>query len=455
MEAMEWAYEVFGDADLGDLRRTERLAQMVSKMADAPECSISEMMGNEAENKGAQRFFGNEAFDYKDVIAPVVENTLSKISQTNRVFLVQDTSHLNYDSRSKTLGLGHIGSTKNKSFQGIMMHWTFALTGEAEPIGIAQLKLWKRAKNPRKKSVNAHQNKPIEKKESYKWIEAFKSLEDQIPPQVQAIWISDRESDIYEFIDVVVKKGQDLVIRANNNRVISNKEKLLKKRARSGDLLGTEIIEVIDENGKKIKVPAQVRSCKVELLVQRRKGGAKSSYKCSNRTINVVHVLAKGPKYNIEWILLTSLAAATLEQSLEVIWIYKQRWHIELVHKTLKSGYQAEALKFNSSDKLEKVIAMMLPCAVRIYWMSHRQKYDPDKPANQILTEMECRILSVRNKKNRNYVPTIKEAWLWIAWMGGFKGSKNSPPPGQITFWRGFAKLKNVALGAEMASTWN
>jgi len=94
----------------------------------------------------------------------------------------------------------------------------------------------------------------------------------------------------------------------------------------------------------------------------------------------------------------------------------------------------------------------MLPCAIRIYWMAHLQKEAPTAPASRVLSKVECAILSAKNGKCRGYIPTIKEAWLWIGWMGGFRGSKGSAPPGQITFWRGLVTLKNMAAGAELVA---
>lgn len=455
MKGLKWAYEVFGEAQLGDSRRTDRLVKMVSLMADSTECSLSKAMGNPSENKAAQRFCENDAFDYRDIVESIVDSTISKFSETNRVLLIQDTSHLNYDNHKATFGLGHIGSTTDRSFQGIMMHWTMALTGKAEPLGIATLKFWERKRNPRKKIKNAHQNRPIDKKESYKWIESVESLQEQIPTGVQAIWISDRESDIYDFIDTIIKDKQDFVIRANCNRVIAEEEELLKERAVSGKLLGHQEIEIVDQKRSRKRIKSEIRSCEITLVAQRRKGGAKTSSKCSNRKVNVVRVYSKNAKHNIEWILLTTLDVSTLESCLEVIWLYKQRWHIESVHKALKTGFQAEHVRLDSSEKLEKIVAMMLPCAVRIYWMAHKQNYEPDKPASDILTPMELRVLLTKHRKPRNYMPTIKEAWLWIGWMGGFRGSKNSPPPGQITFWRGLSELQSMAAGAQIALAWN
>lgn len=446
MDAMNWANDIFGNADLGDQRRTQRLVRIASLMADSTERTMSENMGNEADNKAAHRFFSNGSFEYEDILQPVIEATIDKMVDRERVLLVQDTCHLNYDGKKATIGLGHVGSTSDRAFQGIMLHWALALSDVGEPLGVAHAKLWERKPDPRKKRLNAHQNKPIEAKESYKWIEAVNALDGQIPDSTQAIWVSDRESDIYEFIDEIMAKNQDFVIRANNDRVIAEKESLLKERARNAPIIGKERLK-FSSKGKCHETEVLIRGCDVELLAQRRKRGATSTNASSDRSINLVHV--SSPDLMIEWLLLTSLPIETREECLDAIWIYKQRWHIESVHKALKSGFQVEALTLGEADRLERAIAIMLPCAVRVYWMAHRQKYSPDSPATEILSSTECKILALKNKKPKNYVPTIKEAWLWIGWMGGFRGSKGSKPPGQITFWRGIIKLRDMAAGAE------
>ncbi len=448
MDAIKWAADEFGGAELGDIRRVDRLVNMASARVAAAEQSFSASMGNEADNKAAYRFFGNSSFDYQSIIDPIIENSLRRIGGHDRVLLIQDTSHLNYDTRKATAGLGHIGSTSDKSFQGIMMHWTLALDGKGEGLGLCQLKLWERETNPRKKKLNEHQNRPIEEKESYKWIEAVTAIEGGLSPKTQAVWVSDRESDIYEYIDAILAKNQDFVIRSNNDRVIADEEGLLKERVRSAPVVGTQSLKLEKDNKKEIEV--EIRCCDIGLLVQRRKGSAKSTHHCSNREIYAVHVSSKQPEYEIEWNLLTSLPVETLEDCLDVIWIYKQRWHIELIHKTLKSGFQVEKLCLNTAEKLEKAIALMLPCAIRVYWLAYKQKHEPEAPAESLLSQTECAILAIKNKKARDYMPTVKEAWLWIGWMGGFRGSKNSNPPGQIVFWRGYVKLKAMADGAQI-----
>jgi hypothetical protein len=185
-------------------------------------------------------------------------------------------------------------------------------------------------------------------------------------------------------------------------------------------------------------------------LAPPRRGGSKSYLDCSDQDIYAIHISPTDPTFEFEWILLTSLTVETFDEALEIIWIYKQRWHIECVHKTLKSGFRAEQLTLNHRDKLSKAIAIFLPCAVHVYWMAHKCRHQPEASADTILTKTECLLLSLKNKESKEYIPTIKEAWLWISLMGGFRGSKNSAPPGQIVFWRGLRKLKDMAIGASL-----
>ena len=451
MDTLKWAFDCFGEADLGDSRRTARLVEMASMIATSPECSLSSAMGNEARNKAAQRFFESESFGYGDIISSAVEQTVEKISKSSeQVLLIQDSCHLNYDTKTATLGLGHIGSTDDRSFQGVMMHWCLAVTRQGNCLGLAHLHLWERPKDPRKKKIGEHQNKPISSKESFKWLETVDSLDGHIPISNEVVWVSDRESDIYEFIDKVISKDQKFVIRANNDRVIADEEKLLKERVKSTPILGLQTLEKSNRQGKKISVKVEIRCAEIGLVAQRRKGGAKTPQKCLDHEIYAVNVCSADPNHDFEWTLLTNMRTETLEEALNIVGIYKERWHIESVHKTLKSGFQAEKLSLGDSDKIEKAIALLLPCAVQVYWMAHMQKHAPDKPANILLSNTEYKLLNIQNKKPKDHIPTIKEAWLWIGYMGGFRGSKNSKPPGQITFWRGLRKLKDMALGVEL-----
>ena len=56
-----WAVTEFADADLGDLRRTQRLVQLAHVLAQHPGAVLPEACGSSAVLKAAYRFFANEA----------------------------------------------------------------------------------------------------------------------------------------------------------------------------------------------------------------------------------------------------------------------------------------------------------------------------------------------------------------------------------------------------------
>jgi Transposase DNA-binding len=56
-----WAWTEFGEAHLGDARRTERLVDLARTLAARPAPSLPEACTDPAQLKAAYRFFSNEA----------------------------------------------------------------------------------------------------------------------------------------------------------------------------------------------------------------------------------------------------------------------------------------------------------------------------------------------------------------------------------------------------------
>ena len=41
-------------------------------------------------------------------------------------------------------------------------------------------------------------------------------------------------------------------------------------------------------------------------------------------------------------------------------------------------------------------------------------------------------------------VPTLKQAMIWIARLGGYIARPSDPPPGVISMWRGWERLSQM-----------
>jgi len=112
----KWAVEIFGTAELGDLRRTDRLVKMAAAIAENPSASLPESMRNWAETLAAYRFLENEAITHEQIMLPHWMRTREETMRHARVLLPADTTNVNLSKHETTEGLGPIG--RGSSAQG-------------------------------------------------------------------------------------------------------------------------------------------------------------------------------------------------------------------------------------------------------------------------------------------------------------------------------------------------
>ena len=88
----EWALQEFGQADLGDKRRTARLVELASVLGSRPQASLPQACEDPARLKAAYRFFANEAIAVSALRESHVAATQERIGAVPRVLAVQDTT---------------------------------------------------------------------------------------------------------------------------------------------------------------------------------------------------------------------------------------------------------------------------------------------------------------------------------------------------------------------------
>ena len=90
--------------------------------------------------------------------------------------------------------------------------------------------------------------------------------------------------------------------------------------------------------------------------------------------------------------------------------------------------------------------------ALRIERIKHLARTEPELPASVELTHHEIqalihlkRIDKKRNETIPSAMPTLAQAVIWIAEMGGYTGKSSGGPPGSITIRRGLDRLRPAA----------
>jgi hypothetical protein len=125
----------------------------------------------------------------------------------------------------------------------------------------------------------------------------------------------------------------------------------------------------------------------------------------------------------IRWLLLTTVPTATIAQGCERIGWYACRWVAEMYHKVLKSGCRIERRQFDDLNNLRRYLAIDAIVAWRVLYMTMQDRETPTVPCTVILEATELQALYVFTFRKRNLpasVPTLSEAILWIAQLGGY-----------------------------------
>jgi hypothetical protein len=219
----DWALAEFGAAELGDARRRARLVELARQLAERPEASLPQALENGAALKAAYRFFDNADIAHEKILASHVASSLKRLEGHEVILAVQDTTFIDYSTHLATDGLGPLHA---KGGHGMVCHGTLAFTPARLPLGVLGLRLW--ARDPKQlQRRTTRRERPIEDKESYKWIDsvhAIAALKAQLPG-TRWVSVADRESDVFEFFTEAQALGVDVLTRAAWNRNVKGPEK--------------------------------------------------------------------------------------------------------------------------------------------------------------------------------------------------------------------------------------
>jgi hypothetical protein len=148
----------------------------------------------------------------------------------------------------------------------------------------------------------------------------------------------------------------------------------------------------------------------------------------------------------LEWMLLTTFPADTLEAASQVVLGYAQRWRVEEFHKCWKSGAcNVEDSQLRDADHLLPWVAILASVAVRILRMTYFARARPAAPATVEFSDQEIRAvvaLAQPKKLAAGITPTMQQITVWIAQLGGYIGPSSGGPPGPLVIARGLDRLQ-------------
>lgn len=446
MKRTEWVDKELATVELGDKRLNERAKQIVDDLQKNPSGSIPQISNGWSATKSAYDFFANDQVEYPALIKAERQATLSRIQQETLVLAVQDTTEINLTQYPTIKGQGWLSRNNHTGF---FVHSTLCVSSSGVPMGLLDQSCWVRTeKADPKLKRQRHTQRTIEEKESYKWLQALKRVSSACPASTTLLFVSDAESDIHDYFACERPAHVDVLVRACQNRRLVDSEQLLWPTLRQTPAAGTVKIEVTAQAGR----PARAALCQVHYrrVTLRPSNSNRAAHlpRLAPVTVSAVLIEERNPPAGQKplcWLLLTTRTVASWEDALQIITFYTLRWRVERFHFVLKSGCRIEERRLQSVSALCRFLALANIVAWRLLWLTYLARVQPEAPCTLALQtdEWQALYLLTHDKPSTATIPTpsLQEAVLWLARLGGYLARSADGPPGVRVLWRGWITL--------------
>ncbi len=461
--------EHFGEAYLGDRRRTASLVDLADRFACHPHGTLPHKCKDPNALRRCYDLMKIDAVTHESVLAPHVQRTVGLVQQQHGVVLMlHDGSELDYSGlTSLHKQLGQIGNGFGKGYE--CLNSLAVLPKGRTVLGLVSQILHVRASVP--KDETRAQRRDREDRESLLWLKAVDavteatrrcrlSLEMAGPPEgLLEVDVVDRGGDTFEFMDYEDHLGRKYVLRSKHNRCIrvghggDGLEAKLHDHLRTLPEQGRRKLSLPERDGRPAReTTVAVAWMAVEIPVSKEHRSHARRGPLRVWAVRVWEPTTPASGEAVEWFLLTNLPVETVEQAWEKVDWYCCRWVIEEYHKAQKTGCAIEDLQFEHVDRLRPMIALLSVVATTLLSLRDlsRDATLRDLPATEVVDEELVEVLSGWRYGQRRPL-TVGEFFQALARLGGHQGRRGDGAPGWLVLWRGWADLQRMAAGARAA----
>ena len=432
----------FSAVDFGDKRLNKRLQKTIGNITKNAEKSILGAEGKRSSAKAFYRLLGNEKFDLEKLSNASKNATIDRMEGT--VLLIEDTTDVNLNGHKKTKELGY----SSEHVLGVKVHSCIAVKPGGLPLGLVGQSYDTRPEAKSKLTKAEKAARPIEEKESFRWMKMLEESTANIPENVHLITICDREGDFYELYAYAQKLGEDFIIRVSHDRVTESNEKLLKQ-IRKTEATGQVTINIPRDTRENIparQAELEIAYCSITIKKPQSVNDDTLPGTLSMNFVRITEINTKEGRKPIEWILATSLQINSPDEAMKVVEYYVERWKIERFHYVLKSGCNAEKIQQRTYERIKPMLLIYSVIAMYIMAITYIGRVLPDTKCDLFLSADEWQMLYRiihKTKKAPKKPYSMADAVRYIGEIGSYKRSPSDGPPGLKAIWSGLFKLFN------------
>jgi hypothetical protein len=464
MGVREWAESEFGDADLGDVRRTQRVVTLTAEIASRPDGRVTAVVKSSAEREAAFRLLRNRTIDPAELARSSHVTTASRLREDEDFIVALDQTGLSVMDRAGTKGFGRASSNEVERRRGLQVMSGLALRMDGSCIGLTGQKWWRR---PDKKTPDWNNDKrPVSKRESSLWHSVIDQTElalDEAGRSGRAWYQGDRGSDSQHLLRKAQEEGLLITIRSAYDRALIDDSQTMREKVFKSKALGG--IDHYLRPGAARRAahrPERARKLIVRAApVRVRLTECRPKYKVTEMDLWVVCVREKDPPRSserLEWFLQTTYPIHSKEDAFKVVRAYCLRWRVEEFHKTWKSGAcKIETSQLRSPQTFKLWATLHATVAARIERLKHyRNSFDASAREVASRSEIDAAILlTARCRWKPGDELNAAEFVLLVANLGGYTGKSSGGPPGSIVIRRGFDQVLAASRALEAKSQLN
>ena len=368
LDPATWAQTEYGHVHLGDIRRTQRLVAVATRVAQRPSALVAQAVRDEAERQAAYDLLENSAVRPDALVHASARAAATRAASRALVLIAADGVSLTLRDYRGLRGMGSIGPRSNGA-RGLQVMDAVALTESGHVLGLAGLLSWCR---PLHTSRPAKQ-RPLSERESVQWLHLraqVRAVFDTYAPDTTRVFLHDGGADAWP---ILLQMGQAqpahefTVVRAAQDRraglfvqgTASDAHSYLWKVLRTAPLSERRHVSLGAGHGRTARrALLESRSAYVTLDLRLSPGGA-------HRHVSLYAVWMRergrvpAGQERLEWLLLTDWPVRSQAAMRRVVGWYLERWRIEDHHKAWKkSGSDVETSRLGSVASVERWMAI-------------------------------------------------------------------------------------------------
>jgi hypothetical protein len=378
-------------------------------------------------------------------------------AQGRDVIVIQDSSEISVNvTEAGRAGFGPVG--RGGAVRGVMAHAGLCIDRSGAVLGLVDAQVWTRSGG---QPVEDCRKRDFAEKESYRWLKTCEQAVARLAGARSITIVSDAESDIYELF-AGRPEAVDLVVRSRRERRLADGDVLSRKLDQTAPCGTIERTIPAAPGRKERRVRLELRHAAVTLKRPDQLGRDVAA-DITLHAVDVREIANPGaitPAVPlVHWLIVTSHRVDTVEKAAEIVDIYRGRFLIEQLFRTLKTaGFNIEDMELANPSAFITFTGFALLASATILQLvkardggtgqllTHAFEAD-DRP---VLAALSQKLEGKTDKQKNPHPPDDLAFASWVmARLGGWNCYYGKPGP--ETMRHGLERYRAIKLGTEIA----